>query len=84
MANLDQASKNLKPTLEHVDLTLQKYGKVADDADTFINGDGLAQLSDMISDMRRLTSSVTQLSDQLGHEPTELLFGDRRKGYQPK
>jgi phospholipid/cholesterol/gamma-HCH transport system substrate-binding protein len=84
MANLDQASTNLKPTLEHVDLTIQKYGKVADDADAFINGDGMAQLSDLIGEMRRLVSSLTQFSDQLDHAPTTLLFGDRRKGYQPK
>ena len=51
MANLDQASRDLKPTLEHVDLTVQKYGKVADDADAFINGDGLAQLSDLIGEI---------------------------------
>ncbi|HEX4273204.1 MAG TPA: MlaD family protein [Rhizomicrobium sp.] len=84
MANLTEASNNLRPTLSHVDLTVQKYGKVADDADAFINGDGLAQLSDLISEMRRLVGNLTQLSDQLNRTPTKLLFGDRRKGYEPK
>ena len=84
MANLTDASNNLRPTLSHVDLTVQKYGKVADDADAFINGDGLAQLSDLIGEMRRLVSNLTQLSDQLNKAPTKLLFGDRRKGYEPK
>ena len=84
MANLDQASRSFKPTLDHVDLTVQKYGKVADDADAFINGDGLAQLSDLIGEMRRLVANLTQFSDQLNREPTKLLFGDRRKGYEPK
>ncbi len=84
MANLDQASQDFKPTLDHVDLTVQKYGKVADDADAFINGDGLAQLSDLIGEMRRLVANLTQLSDQLNRQPTKLLFGDRRKGYEPK
>jgi phospholipid/cholesterol/gamma-HCH transport system substrate-binding protein len=74
----------LRPTLEHVDLTIQKYGKVADDADSFINGEGLAQFSDLISEMRRLVSNLTQLSDQINRTPTKLLFGDRRKGYEPK
>jgi phospholipid/cholesterol/gamma-HCH transport system substrate-binding protein len=83
-ANLDQASRDLKPTLEHVDLTVQKYGKVADDADAFINGDGLAQLSDLIGETRRLVTNLDELSDQLNRQPTELLFGDRRKGYEPK
>jgi len=84
MANLSDASNGLRPTLEHVDLTIQKYGKVADDADSFINGEGLAQFSDLISEMRRLVSNLTQLSDQINRTPTKLLFGDRRKGYEPK
>jgi phospholipid/cholesterol/gamma-HCH transport system substrate-binding protein len=84
MANLSDASNSLRPTLDHVDLTVRKYGKVADDADAFINGDGLAQLSDLIGEMRRLVASLTQFSDQLNRTPTKLLFGDRRKGYEPK
>ena len=84
MANLSDASNNLRPTISHVDLTIQKYGKVADDADAFINGDGLAQLSDLIGEMRRLVANLTQFSDQLNRTPTKLLFGDRRKGYEPK
>jgi phospholipid/cholesterol/gamma-HCH transport system substrate-binding protein len=83
-ANLREASVNLKPTLDHVDATVTKFGKAADDADAFIKGDGLAQLSDLIGEMRRLVVSLTKFSDQLNHDPTKLLFGDRRKGYQPK
>ena len=63
---------------------MNKFGKVADDADAFINGDGLAQLSDLIGEMRRLVVNLTKFSDQLNREPTKLLFGDRRKGYEPK
>jgi phospholipid/cholesterol/gamma-HCH transport system substrate-binding protein len=84
MTNLSEASNNLRPALDRVDLTVQKYGKVADDADAFINGDGLAQVSDLIGEMRRLVTNLTQLSDQLNRTPTKLLFGDRRKGYEPK
>ena len=88
MANLSEASSNLRPqldtALDKVNLTVQKYGKVADDADAFINGDGLAQLSDLVGESRRLVASLSQLSDQLNRQPTKLLFGDRRKGYEPK
>ena len=84
MANLTDASNNLRPALDRVDLTVQKYGKVADDADAFINGDALAQLSDLIGEMRRLVTNLTQASDQLSRQPTKLLFGDRHKGYEPK
>jgi phospholipid/cholesterol/gamma-HCH transport system substrate-binding protein len=84
MANLSDATNSLRPTLDHVDLTVQKFGKVATDADNFVNGDALAQLSDLIGEMRRLVSNLDQLSDQLNRTPTKLLFGDRRKGYEPK
>ncbi|HEX4273152.1 MAG TPA: MlaD family protein, partial [Rhizomicrobium sp.] len=77
MANLSAASNDLKPVMGHLDTTVQKYGKVADDADAFINGDGLAQLSDLIGEMRRLVGNLDQLSDQLNRQPTKLLFGDR-------
>ncbi len=82
-ANLNKASANFQPTMDHVDLTVTKFGKVADDADAFINGDGLAQLSDLIADLRRLTTNLNKFSDQLNRAPTSLLFGDRRKGYDP-
>ncbi len=83
MVSLRDASNSMKPTLEKADVTLTKFGKVADDADAFIKGDGLAQLSDLIGEMRRLVTSLTKFSDQLNREPTKLLFGDRRKGYDP-
>jgi phospholipid/cholesterol/gamma-HCH transport system substrate-binding protein len=84
MVNLDTASRDLQPAIAQVDLTLRKYGKVADDADAFVNGDGLAQLSDLIGESRRLVTNLSEFSDQLNRQPTKLLFGDRRKGYEPK
>jgi phospholipid/cholesterol/gamma-HCH transport system substrate-binding protein len=84
MANLADASNGIKPMLGQANTTLQKYGKVADDADAFINGDGLAQLTDLIGELRRTVGNLDQLSSQLNREPTKLLFGDRRKGYEPK
>ncbi len=82
-ANLRDASADLKPTLDHVDVTVNKFSKVADDADAFLKGDALSQLSSLVNEMRRLVTSLTRFSDQLNREPTKLLFGDRRKGYDP-
>lgn len=84
MAELRGASGDLRTTLTGVDLTVKKYGKVADDADAFVTGEGLAQISDLVGELRQLTGSLTKFSDQLNREPTKLLFGDRRKGYDPK
>jgi phospholipid/cholesterol/gamma-HCH transport system substrate-binding protein len=82
-ANLASASKNFQPTLDHVDLTVNKFGKLADDTDAFVNGDGLAQLSDLIGEIRRLVGNLNKISEQLNRNPTSLFFGDRRKGYDP-
>lgn len=84
MANLNDATNGLRPTLQQVDLTVRKYGTVADNANAFITGEGLAQFSDLVGEMRRLVANLTQLSDQINRTPTKLLFGDRRKGYEPK
>jgi phospholipid/cholesterol/gamma-HCH transport system substrate-binding protein len=81
--NLDVASGKLSPTLDQVDLTVKKFGKLGDDADAFVNGDSLAQLSDLIGDLRRLVSNLNKFSGQLNRNPTTLLFGDKRKGYDP-
>jgi phospholipid/cholesterol/gamma-HCH transport system substrate-binding protein len=83
-ANFRAASTELKPTLEEAQAALKKYDKVAEDADAFIKGDGLAQLSDLIGETRRLVANLGKLSNQLNQDPAKLLFGDRRKGYEPK
>ena len=91
VANLEKASSGFQPAIDHVNstidtanTTLKKYGKVADDADAFINGEGLSQMSDLIGEMRRTVANLNQLSAQINKQPTVLLFGDRRKGYTPK
>jgi phospholipid/cholesterol/gamma-HCH transport system substrate-binding protein len=90
IARLEETSRRLDPSMDKLDtaigeanVTLKKYGKVADSADAFINGEGLAQLSELINDMRRLSGNLNQFSEQLNSQPTKLLFGDRRKGYTP-
>jgi len=95
LANVSQASGKLNGDLSdlHVDLTdlhgvlthadasLGKINTLADDADSAVNNANVGQLS---SQIRGLATSLTRLSDQLEHEPTRLLFGDRRKGYTPQ
>jgi phospholipid/cholesterol/gamma-HCH transport system substrate-binding protein len=90
IARLEETSRRLEPSMDKLDgtideagITLKKYGKVADSADAFINGEGLAQLSQLIIDVRRLSGNLNQFSEQLNRQPTKLLFGDRREGYTP-
>jgi len=84
MQNFNKASARFDTSLDQVNLTVTKYGKLADDADAFVTGDGLAQLSDLVGEARRLVANLTELTDQLNRAPTKPLFGDRRKGYEPK
>ena len=84
MQNFNKASARFDTSLDQVNLTVTKYGKLADDADAFVTGDGLAQLSDLVGEARRLVANLTELTDQLNRTPTKPLFGDRRKGYEPK
>ncbi|HSC59756.1 MAG TPA: MlaD family protein [Rhizomicrobium sp.] len=86
--NVSLASNKLTTDLDdlHVTLTnangaLTKVSRLADDADSAVNGADLGQLSEQV---RTLASSLTKLSNGLEREPTKLLFGDRRKGYTPQ
>jgi phospholipid/cholesterol/gamma-HCH transport system substrate-binding protein len=77
---LDTDLSDLHVTLTNANGTVGKINRLADDADVAINGAQVGQLSD---EVRTLASSLTKLSTQLEHEPTSLIFGDRRKGYTP-
>jgi phospholipid/cholesterol/gamma-HCH transport system substrate-binding protein len=82
--NLAVATRDLHPTLMQADATLKRLDKLAGDADQVVTGDGVAQLSALLAESRRLVASLTKLSDELNREPTRVIFGDRRKGYTPK
>ncbi|MGH6878020.1 MAG: MlaD family protein [Rhizomicrobium sp.] len=54
--------------------------KLSGDLDTQVNG---AHFDQLLGQTRDLLRSLTHLSERLDHEPTRLIFGDRRKGYTP-
>ncbi|HKD22007.1 MAG TPA: MlaD family protein [Rhizomicrobium sp.] len=71
---------DLHRVLGHADGTVQRIDHVASDLDTQVTG---AQLAQFVSQSKALVQSLTALSNKLDHEPTQLIFGDRRKGYTP-
>jgi len=88
LANVSTASTalngdlgDLHSVLTDADGTVHRLDRLSDDADAAVNG---AQLTQLVAQMRGLVKSVTHLSDQLENEPTQLIFGDRRKGYTPQ
>jgi phospholipid/cholesterol/gamma-HCH transport system substrate-binding protein len=84
LTDLSKASKALPGAVADADVSAKKFGQLSADADDFVKSDGIAQLSALLADTRRLVISVNKLSDELNRQPTKLLFGDRRKGYTPK
>jgi phospholipid/cholesterol/gamma-HCH transport system substrate-binding protein len=84
LVNVADASRLLAPTLANANLSVLKIGKLADDADTVVNGDAIQQLDDLLREMRTLVTSLTRLTNGLDRTPTKLFFGDRHKGYTPK
>lgn len=73
--------------LAHTDVTIGKLNRLSDDVDklsgdidTQVNG---ARLDQLLGETREMVRSLTRLSDELEHEPTRLIYGDRRKGYTP-
>jgi phospholipid/cholesterol/gamma-HCH transport system substrate-binding protein len=45
---------------------------------------GTAQLDELLAEARRLVASLNRVSTGLERDPSRLLLGDRREGYQPK
>jgi phospholipid/cholesterol/gamma-HCH transport system substrate-binding protein len=66
------------------DTTMQKIGGLSDDARKVVNGQAVAQLTQMLAQTRALVASLTRLSQDLEREPSRLLYGDRREGYTPQ
>jgi phospholipid/cholesterol/gamma-HCH transport system substrate-binding protein len=79
-AALNTDLADLHGVLGNANGTLSRIDRLSDDADNAVNS---AQFGQMSTQIRALASSLTRLSDQLEHEPTRLIFGDRRKGYTP-
>jgi phospholipid/cholesterol/gamma-HCH transport system substrate-binding protein len=44
----------------------------------------LPGVDDLVNDVQRLADNMNQFVIQLQRDPTRLLFGDRRQGYQPR
>lgn len=84
---------DLRNTLRSVDETSRKVGDLAAHADALVQEDrpslrefsqgGLSQLRQLVSDTRNLVAQLTRIADGVERDPSRLLYGDRRSGYQP-
>ena len=44
----------------------------------------LGQAGSLIGEARQLIAGLNQLTAEIARDPSRMLFGDRRVGYQPK
>ena len=84
LATVDRAADSIQTASDAASATVQKVGRLSDDADKVVNGQSIAQFAQLMAQTRALVASVTRLSNDLEREPTRLLFGDQRQGYTPK
>jgi phospholipid/cholesterol/gamma-HCH transport system substrate-binding protein len=72
--------KSLSAATRQVDLVLQE---TRPGIRTF-SQHTLADIDSLIGETRQFVAGLSRLAAQLEHDPTRLLFGDRREGYKPK
>lgn len=81
-------------TLQSADQAARKLDRLADELDAVVKENrqplrtfserGLNQLSLLLTDARTLVNQLTRLTDQISRNPSQLLFGSPREGYQPR
>ena len=84
LTSVDTALGSLNKAINSADTTVTKLGRLSDDADKVVNGQGVAQMTQLVAQTRALVASLTRLTSDLEREPTRLIFGDQRQGYTPK
>jgi phospholipid/cholesterol/gamma-HCH transport system substrate-binding protein len=80
LADFDRLAKNLNQTNAQLQATMTQLrpGLVNFSEHT------LGDIQGLVADARQLVSGLSQVSDQLARDPSEVLFGDRRRGYTPQ
>jgi phospholipid/cholesterol/gamma-HCH transport system substrate-binding protein len=94
LANLDRASGKADGLIASANTTFDHATKLATDLDSLVQSsrpglrdlttNGTAQLTELLSEARRLVASLNRVSTGLERDPSRLLLGDRHQGYQPK
>jgi phospholipid/cholesterol/gamma-HCH transport system substrate-binding protein len=80
LKDYDRVATNLTDTIRQLQLILtENRPGVRDFVETT-----LPAVGDLVDDAQRLAQNVNQFVVQLQRDPTRLLFGDRRQGYQPR
>jgi len=73
--------------LKSLDQTSRQVGSLVEDARPGVRTFSqrtLADIDSLIGEVRQLVAGLSRVAAQIERDPTRILFGDRREGYQPK
>jgi phospholipid/cholesterol/gamma-HCH transport system substrate-binding protein len=92
--NLEHSSDKGEQLVVSARDTFDRATKLASDLDALVQAsrpglrelttNGVAQLDELLAETRRLIASLNRVSTGLERDPSRLLTGARREGYQPK
>lgn len=80
LGDFDKLVKDLSGTNRQIDLTLQELRPGVRN----FSQRTLGEVDALIGETRQFVAGLGRLTSQLERDPSRLLFGDRREGYQPK
>jgi phospholipid/cholesterol/gamma-HCH transport system substrate-binding protein len=80
LTDFDKLAKGLSDSNHQLQLTLQDVRPGIRNFSQHTLGD----VDSLIGEVRQFVAGLGRLVSQIEHDPTRLLFGDRREGYQPK
>jgi len=84
------SAEQVNQAFASIDLAAKRVDRLGTNLDSAVTSlktdvkEGIGQLNQFLGEGRSMVASVTQLSEDLRRQPTQLLFGDQRQGYKPK
>lgn len=87
---IKQSGAQINQAFSDADAAAKGIDKLSKDVDHVVNSseaqltDGLGQLDQLFAQARSMVQKIGRVADDVQRQPTELLFGDTRKGYAPK
>jgi phospholipid/cholesterol/gamma-HCH transport system substrate-binding protein len=97
LASLNQTvgpSSEVPEAIKSVNATAQKFGTLADHLNKVVDQNspplqeftrhGLDELQQLVAQSRQLVSQLSRIADTIERDPSRIIYGDRRQGYQPK
>jgi phospholipid/cholesterol/gamma-HCH transport system substrate-binding protein len=85
--SVDLAAVRADTAISHIDQLASNLNDVVGASKSQLSqltGQGAAQLTQLIAEMRTMVASITRLSNSLERNPQRLLTGDRGGGYRPQ